>query len=89
MLPPIDAVLDYARESLLDGSLVRNVLASLARLAAGFAIGMALAVPLGLAIALNRHVPISSARCCRSCRRSPASRGCRSPSSGSASATGR
>ena len=56
MLPPIDAVLDYARESLLDGSLVRNVLASLARLAAGFAIGMALAVPLGLAIALNRHV---------------------------------
>jgi ABC-type nitrate/sulfonate/bicarbonate transport system permease component len=56
MLPPIDAVLDYARESLLDGSLVRNVLASLARLAVGFAIGMALAVPLGLAIALNRHV---------------------------------
>jgi NitT/TauT family transport system permease protein/taurine transport system permease protein len=56
MLPPIDAVLDYARESLLDGSLVRNVLASVARLAAGFAIGMALAVPLGLAIALNRHV---------------------------------
>jgi NitT/TauT family transport system permease protein/taurine transport system permease protein len=35
---------------------VRNVAASLARLAAGFAIGMALAVPLGLAIALNRYV---------------------------------
>ena len=35
---------------------LRNVLASLGRLFAGFAIGMALAVPLGLAIALNRHV---------------------------------
>jgi ABC-type nitrate/sulfonate/bicarbonate transport system permease component len=49
-------VLDYARESMLDGSLPRDVLASLARLVIGFAIGMALAIPLGLAIALNRHV---------------------------------
>lgn len=56
MLPPIGAVLGFAWESILDGTLLRNVLASLARLAAGFAIGMALAVPLGLAIALNRHV---------------------------------
>ena len=56
MLPPIGAVLEFAWESVRDGSLLRNVLASLARLAAGFAIGMALAVPLGLAIALNRHV---------------------------------
>lgn len=56
MLPPIGAVVGFAWESILDGSLLRNVLASLARLAAGFAIGMALAVPLGLAIALNRHV---------------------------------
>jgi NitT/TauT family transport system permease protein/taurine transport system permease protein len=56
MLPPIGAVLDFAWESVRDGSLLTNVLASLARLAAGFAIGMALAVPLGLAIALNRHV---------------------------------
>ena len=55
-LPPIDAVLGFARESIVDGSLARNVLASLARLFAGFAIGMALAVPVGLAIALNRHV---------------------------------
>ena len=55
-LPPIDAVLDFARESIADGSLARNVLASLVRLFAGFAIGMALAVPIGLAIALNRHV---------------------------------
>jgi len=56
MLPSIDAVLAFAWESIVDGSLARNVLASLARLFAGFAIGMALAVPLGLAIALNRHV---------------------------------
>ena len=55
-LPPIDAVLDFALASVADGSLARNVLASLARLFAGFAIGLALAVPVGLAIALNRHV---------------------------------
>jgi NitT/TauT family transport system permease protein/taurine transport system permease protein len=56
MLPSIGTVLDFARESIVDGSLVRHVLGSLARLFAGFAIGMALAIPLGLAIALNRHV---------------------------------
>ena len=56
MLPPIGDVVAFARESVMDGSLLRNVLASLARLAAGFAIGIALALPLGLAIALNRHV---------------------------------
>ena len=56
MLPSIGTVLDYARESMLDGSLPRDVLASLARLLIGFVIGMALAIPLGLAIALNRYV---------------------------------
>lgn len=56
MLPSIRTVLDYAQESIQDGSLPRDVLWSLARLAIGFAIGMALAIPLGLAIALNRHV---------------------------------
>ena len=56
MLPSIGSVLDYAREAIADGSLLRDVLASLARLAIGFVIGMALAIPLGLAIALNRHV---------------------------------
>ena len=56
MLPPISAVVDFARESIVDGSLARHVLSSLGRLFAGFAIGMALALPLGLAIALNRHV---------------------------------
>ncbi len=55
-LPPVSAVLAYAWESVLDGTLFTNIGASLARLAAGFVIGMALAVPLGLAIALNRHV---------------------------------
>jgi ABC-type nitrate/sulfonate/bicarbonate transport system permease component len=55
-LPPIGAVLDFARESLLDGTLLRNIAASLARLAIGFAIGTSLAIPLGVAIALNRHV---------------------------------
>jgi len=56
MLPPISAVLDFAWESVKDGSLLHNVLASLGRLLLGFVIGMGLAVPLGLAIALNRHV---------------------------------
>jgi NitT/TauT family transport system permease protein/taurine transport system permease protein len=56
MLPSVATVLEYARDSLKDGTLASNVLASLARLAAGYAIGMALALPLGLAIALNRHV---------------------------------
>jgi ABC-type nitrate/sulfonate/bicarbonate transport system permease component len=56
MLPSIGTVLEFARESIVDGSLLKNVLASLARLAVGFVIGMGLAIPLGLAIALNRHV---------------------------------
>ena len=56
LLPSIGTVLDYAREAVLDGSLLKNVLASLGRLALGFVIGMALAVPLGIAMALNRHV---------------------------------
>jgi NitT/TauT family transport system permease protein/taurine transport system permease protein len=55
-LPPIDTVVDYAWESVRDGSLARDIVASLGRLAIGFAIGMALAVPLGLAIALDRYV---------------------------------
>jgi len=56
MLPPIATVLDYARESIRDGTLVRDVVASLGRLALGFVIGMGLAIPLGVAIALNRYV---------------------------------
>ena len=56
MLPPVSAVLAFAQSAILDGTLVRNLLESLGRLALGFAIGMALAIPLGIAIALNRHV---------------------------------
>jgi len=55
-LPPIDTVVDYAWEAIQDGSLLRDIATSLGRLAIGFAIGMALALPLGLAIALNRYV---------------------------------
>ena len=56
MLPSIGTVLSYAAEIARDGSLLHNVAASLARLFVGFAIGMGLAIPLGVAIALNRHV---------------------------------
>jgi NitT/TauT family transport system permease protein/taurine transport system permease protein len=56
MLPPVPMVLEHAREALLDGSLPRAVAASLGRLAIGFVLGLALALPLGIAIATNRHV---------------------------------
>jgi NitT/TauT family transport system permease protein/taurine transport system permease protein len=56
MLPSVATVLAYAVDIARDGSLLQNVLASLARLFAGFVVGMALAIPLGIAIALNRHV---------------------------------
>jgi NitT/TauT family transport system permease protein/taurine transport system permease protein len=56
MLPSVGTVLAYALETLRDGSLLANVAASLARLAVGFVIGMGLAIPLGVAIALNRTV---------------------------------
>jgi NitT/TauT family transport system permease protein/taurine transport system permease protein len=56
MLPSIAMVVDTAREAIVDGSLLKSVLASLGRLSAGFVIGMALAIPVGLGIALNRHV---------------------------------
>ena len=56
MLPSIGAVAAYARDSIADGSLAVAIGASLVRLAIGFVLGMALAIPVGLAIALNRHV---------------------------------
>jgi ABC-type nitrate/sulfonate/bicarbonate transport system permease component len=55
MLPPLSQMADRVVESLSDGSLPRNVISSLGRLFLGFAIGNALAIPLGIAIALNRH----------------------------------
>jgi ABC-type nitrate/sulfonate/bicarbonate transport system permease component len=55
MLPPLSQMTDRMVESLADGSLPRNVASSLGRLFLGFVIGNALAIPLGIAIALNRH----------------------------------
>lgn len=43
-------------EALVDGSLLGHVSGSLYRLALGFLIGNGLAIPLGIAIALNRRV---------------------------------
>lgn len=56
MLPPLPDVWSHLREIAGDGSLVNHIVRSLGRLALGFAIGAGIAVPLGIAIALNRHV---------------------------------
>jgi len=55
-LPSPQLVWERAVISSLDGSLVAHVLASLERLLLGFLIGNLAAVPLGIAIGLNRHV---------------------------------
>lgn len=55
-LPTPQLVWDRALLSALDGSLLKHVLASLERLFLGFVLGNVLAVPLGIAIGLNRHV---------------------------------
>jgi NitT/TauT family transport system permease protein/taurine transport system permease protein len=56
MLPSVPTVLDYALETLRDGTLPAAIAASLGRLFVGFVLGMGLAIPLGIAIALNRTV---------------------------------
>jgi NitT/TauT family transport system permease protein/taurine transport system permease protein len=56
MLPPLAQMLERVRESVTDGSLVEHVVASLKRLGIGFLIGNGIAIPLGIAIATNRHV---------------------------------
>jgi NitT/TauT family transport system permease protein/taurine transport system permease protein len=56
MLPSVGTVLSYALETVRDGSLLANIGASLTRLVIGFVIGKGLAIPLGIAIALNRTV---------------------------------
>ena len=56
MLPSIGTVLGYAMETIHDGSLLANIGASLVRLFVGFVIGMGLAIPLGVGIALNRTI---------------------------------
>src|SRR5438046_1354787 len=56
MLPSIGAIGDRLRETLADKSLIQHMMISLGRLVAGFLIGNAIAIPLGIAIAINRHV---------------------------------
>jgi ABC-type nitrate/sulfonate/bicarbonate transport system permease component len=56
MMPPLPDVWAHLVEIVEDGTLLRHILASLERLALGFAAGTGIAVPLGIAIALNRHV---------------------------------
>ncbi|MEM7025033.1 MAG: ABC transporter permease [Pseudomonadota bacterium] len=55
VLPPLGQVWQTFTESVADGSLPSAVAESLGRLALGFVIGNGLAIPLGIAIALNRH----------------------------------
>jgi hypothetical protein len=56
LLPPIGDVWTRFLQMLSDGSLARHTGRSLLRLAAGFVAGNALAIPLGIAIALRRDV---------------------------------
>ena len=55
MLPQLSQMADRIVESVDDGSLPKNTVASLGRLLLGFVIGNGLAIPLGIAIALNRN----------------------------------
>ena len=56
MLPPLSQVGQRFLEAAGDGTLQAHIAASLQRLALGFIIGNGLAVPLGIAVAMNRHV---------------------------------
>jgi NitT/TauT family transport system permease protein/taurine transport system permease protein len=56
LLPPVGDVWTRFLQMLGDGSLARHTGRSLLRLAAGFVAGNALAIPLGIAIALHRGV---------------------------------
>ena len=56
ILPPVANVWQRLLATLGDGSLLAHTGGSLVRLLAGFLIGNLLAIPLGIAIALNRHV---------------------------------
>ena len=55
-LPPMSTVAQRVVEAVSDGSLGAAILASLERLALGFVIGNLIAIPLGIALAMNRHV---------------------------------
>jgi NitT/TauT family transport system permease protein/taurine transport system permease protein len=56
MLPPLPQMWVRFQEGLMDGKLFWHVGGSLYRLAISFLIGNGLAIPLGIAIAMNRHV---------------------------------
>ena len=56
MLPPLSQVGQRFLEAAGDGSLLAHIAASLQRLGLGFIIGNGLAIPLGIAVAMNRHV---------------------------------
>src|SRR5204862_6955424 len=56
MLPQLSQMASRVVEAVSDGSLPVNMAASLGRLFVGFVIGNGLAIPLGVAIALNRNV---------------------------------
>ena len=56
MLPPLSQVGQRFLEAAGDGTLQAHIAASLQRLGLGFIIGNGLAVPLGIAVAMNRHV---------------------------------
>lgn len=54
-LPSPQLVWSKAIELTVDGSLAQHILVSLYRLALGFVLGNLLAVPIGIAIGINRH----------------------------------
>ncbi len=54
LLPPPLAVLDAYRELIADGSLIKDVQASIVRVFGGFLIASSLAVPLALLLGLSK-----------------------------------
>ncbi len=56
IFPSVEAVLRAGWASLLDGSLIRHIGASLGRVAFGTALALALSIPLGIAMGLSRPV---------------------------------
>jgi ABC-type nitrate/sulfonate/bicarbonate transport system permease component len=56
LLPPVGDIWARLVQTLREGTLITHTGDSLLRLAIGFLVGNGLAIPLGIAIALNRHV---------------------------------
>lgn len=56
VLPPVGDIWARLIQTLREGTLIMHTGDSLLRLAIGFLVGNGLAIPLGIAIALNRHV---------------------------------